>query len=88
MEKTIEIDGKKYVKYGIAGSEKEVEVTNSDDVTVLIQSSDIKTGSDDENTATVTISNEMSIPVYVKVVGDENASRIKVSKSGSVKVYE
>ncbi len=83
-----EVDGKKYVKYGIAGSEKEVEVTSSDDVTVLIQSSDIKTGSDDENTATVTISNEMSIPVYVKVVGDEKASRVKVSKSGSVKVYE
>lgn len=82
-----EYEGKKYVTYSIAGEEKEVEVTSEDYVTLLIQSSDLKDDKD-KNAASIEVSNNMSIPVYVKIVGDETASRLKVTKSGSVKVYK
>ncbi len=83
----VESGDKRYLTYSIGDESKEVEVTSADYATILIQSSDIKDDAD-KNAAVITINNAMGIPVYVKVVGDDTASRVKISKSGSVKVYQ
>ncbi len=82
-----EVGDKRYLTYSIGDESKEVEVTASDYATILIQSSDFKDDAD-KNKAVIAINNTMSIPVYVKVVGDDTASRVKISKSGSVKTYQ
>ena len=84
-----EQDGKNYCKYTLDNSTSyEAEVTSAEDVKLLIQSSSRK---DDEDKVgiKVTIKNSSSIPVYVKVTGDDSVNpRVEVaSKSGAVKVY-
>lgn len=75
------------VQYGI-GSTKEIqEFDPGEDLTVLIQSSEIK-DADDLNAVAVSVENSSDKTLYVKVAGDETASRVKITnKSGSVIVY-
>lgn len=85
-----EKDGKNYCKYTLDDSTSyEAEVTSAEDIKVLLQSSARK-NDDDEVGIRVTIRNTTSLPVYVKVSGDDSVSpRIDIaSKSGSVKVYK
>lgn len=85
-----EVDGKNYCKYTIAGDTSyEAEITSAEDVKVLLQSSARK-DSDDKAGVRVTIRNTTSLPVYVKVTGDDAVTpRVQiVSKSGAVKVYK
>ncbi|MBQ9983735.1 MAG: hypothetical protein IJP29_04020 [Lachnospiraceae bacterium] len=84
-----EKDGKNYCKYTLGDSVSyEAEVTSAEDVKLLIQSSARK-NDDDKVGLKITIRNTTSLPVYVKVSGDDSVSpRVDiVSKSGSVKVY-
>ena len=64
-------------------------MTSAEDIKVLLQSSARK-NDDDEVGIRVTIRNTTSLPVYVKVSGDDSVSpRVDIaSKSGSVKVYK
>ncbi len=85
-----EQDGKTYCKYTLDNEKSyEAEVTSAEDVKLLIKSSARKDG-DDKVGVRVTINNTSSLPVYVKVSGDDSASpRVTVAgKSGSVKVYK
>lgn len=85
-----EKDGKNYCKYTLDNSTSyEAEVTAAEDVKLLLQSSARK-NSDDLAGVRVTIRNTTSIPVYVKVSGDDAASpRVAVtSTTGSVRVYK
>ena len=84
-----EKDGKNYCKYTLDNSTSyEAEVTSAEDVKLLIQSSSRK-NDDDKVGVKVTIKNSTSLPVYVKVSGDDSVSpRVDItSKSGAVKVY-
>lgn len=84
-----EQNGKNYCKYTLANSlSYEAEVTSAEDIKLLIQSSARKDDDDDVGLR-VTIKNTTSLPVYVKVSGDDSVSpRVNiVSKSGAVKVY-
>ena len=83
-----EKDGKNYCKYTLDGTSYEAEITSAEDVKLLIQSS-AKKDDDDKVGVRITIRNTTSLPVYVKVAGDDSASpRVTiVSKTGSVKVY-
>lgn len=84
-----ESDGKNYCKYTLGGSVSyEAEVTSAEDIKLLIQSSARK-NDDDKAGVKVTIRNTTSLPVYVKVSGDDSVSpRVNItSKSGAVKVY-
>jgi hypothetical protein len=84
-----EKDGKNYCKYTLDTTSYEAEVTSAEDVKLLLQSSARKDDSDKVGIR-VTISNTTSLPVYVKVSGDDATSpRVTVaSKTGSVKVYK
>lgn len=85
-----EKDGKNYCKYTLDNSTSyEAEVTSAEDIKLLLQSSARK----DENDKVgirVTINNTSSLPVYVKVDGDDvESARVTIaSKTGSVKVYK
>lgn len=83
-----ESEGKNYCKYTLDGTEYEAEVTSAEDIKILLQSSSRK-DDDDKVGIKVTIRNTTSLPVYVKVSGDDAVSaRVKItSKTGSVKVY-
>ncbi len=84
-----EKDGKNYVTYTLGTESYEAEITSSDDATVYVTSSARK-GADDKSSVKVTITNTMSIPVYIKVSDDDATSpRFNVtSKTGQVKVYK
>lgn len=82
--------GKIYCKYTLDNKKSyEAEVTSAEDVKVLIKSS-AKKDSDDKVGVRVTVNNSTSIPVYVKVSGDDSVSpRVTIAgTSGSVKVYK
>lgn len=84
-----EKDGKNYCKYTLDNSTSyEAEVTSAEDVKLLIQSTSRK-DDDDKAGVKVTIKNSTSLPVYVKVTGDDSVSpRVEIaSKTGAVKVY-
>ncbi|MCM1157068.1 MAG: hypothetical protein NC300_00505 [Bacteroidales bacterium] len=82
-------DGKNYCKYTLDDVSYEAEVTSSEDVKILLQSSARK-NDDDKAGIRVTINNTTSLPVYVKVSGDDSVSpRVNIAgRSGSVKVYK
>lgn len=85
-----EKDGKNYCKYTLDNSTSyEAEVTSAEDVKLLLQSSARK-NEEDSAGVRVTIRNTMSIPVYVKVAGDDAVSpRVTItSTTGAVKVYK
>lgn len=82
--------GKVYCKYTLDNKKSyEAEVTSAEDVKVLLKSS-AKKDSDDKVGVRVTINNTTSLPVYVKVSGDDSVSpRVTIAgTSGSVKVYK
>lgn len=75
------------VQYGIGANKEIQEFDPGEDLTVLIQSSEIK-DADDANAVAVSVENSSDKTLYVKVAGDETASRVKITnKSGSVIVY-
>ncbi len=81
-------DGTTYTaEYGI-GTEKQLqEFDPGDDLTLLIQSSDIK-DANDLNSISVSLENTSDKTLYVKVAGDDTANRVKIAnRSGSVVVY-
>ena len=85
-----EQNGKNYCKYTLDNSTSyEAEVTSAEDVKLLIQSSARK-NDDDSAGVRVTIRNTSSIPVYVKVSGDDAVSpRVTIaSTTGAIKVYK
>ena len=84
-----EKDGKNYCKYTLDDVSYEAEVTSSEDVKVLLQSSARK-NDDDKAGIRVTIRNTTKLPVYVKISGDDSVSpRVDIaSQTGSVKVYK
>ncbi|MCR5702241.1 MAG: hypothetical protein K6G76_08870 [Lachnospiraceae bacterium] len=84
-----EKDGKNYCKYTLDNTQSyEAEITSADDVKVLIQSSERK-NDEDLVKAKITISNSTSLPVYVKVTGDDSVSpRVSITKTGTVKIYQ
>lgn len=75
-------------EYGI-GSEKKVQEFNpGDDLTMLVQSSDLKDATD-ANAITLSIENSTDKTLYVKVADDATASRVKITnKAGNVVVYK
>lgn len=84
-----EVDGKNYCKYTLDNSTSyEAEITSAEDVKLLLQSSARK-DTDDKAGVRITIRNSTSLPVYVKVTGDDAVTpRVQiVSKIGAVKVY-
>lgn len=84
-----EKDGKNYCKYTLDDSKSyEAEITSADDIKILVQSSERK-NEDDQVKVKMTINNQSTMPVYVKVSGDDAVSpRINISKTGLVKVYQ
>ena len=85
-----EVDGKNYCKYTLDNSTSyEAEITSAEDIKLLIQSTSRK-NDDDKSGVRITIRNTTSLPVYVKVSGDDTVSpRVNIaSKTGSVKVYK
>jgi len=82
-------DGKNYCKYTLDDSKSyEAEITSPEDVKILVQSSERK-DEDDKVKVKITINNQTSMPVYVKVSGDDAVSpRVNISKTGLVKVYQ
>ncbi|MCM1494990.1 MAG: hypothetical protein NC089_04255 [Bacteroides sp.] len=81
-------EGDSYVvQYGIGTNRQRVEFDPGEDLTLLVQSSDIKDASD-TNAIALALENSTDKTLYVKVVDDASANRIKVTnRSGSVIVY-
>lgn len=84
-----EKDGKNYCKYTLDDAKSyEAEITSAEDVKILVQSSERK-NDDDQVKVKISINNQSSMPVYVKVSGDDAVSpRVNISKTGLVKVYQ
>lgn len=89
IEISVSQDGDTYtVIYGIGTEKQTKEFAPGEDLTLLIQSSDIKDASD-VNTANISIENTTDKTLYVKVADDTSARRIKiVNRAGSVIVYK
>lgn len=85
---TVSKEGDAYVvQYGIGTERKRQEFDPGEDLTLLVQSSDIKDASD-VNGITLSLENTSDKTLYVKVVDDAAANRIKVTnRAGSVIVY-
>lgn len=85
---TVSQEGDAYVvQYGIGTNRQRVEFDPGEDLTLLVQSSDIKDETD-VNAITLALENSTDKTLYVKVVDDASANRIKVTnRSGSVIVY-
>ena len=83
-----EKDGKNYVKYTLDNQSYEAEITSAEDVKLLLQSSARK-DENDKSGIRVTIRNTTTLPIYVKVSGDDTTSpRVNiVSRTGAVRVY-
>ncbi|MDE5965876.1 MAG: hypothetical protein K2G89_03495, partial [Lachnospiraceae bacterium] len=84
-----EKDGKNYVTYTLGSNSYEAEVTSAEEVRLYVASSARK-DANDKSGVKVSISNTMSIPVYIKVSDDDETSpRFNVTgRSGQVKVYK
>lgn len=81
------IDGDYVAEYTIGGTTQTQIFEPGEDLTMLIQSSDLK-DSDDANAISLSIENTTDKTLYVRVEDDENASRVKITnKAGSVIVY-
>lgn len=82
-------EGDQYiVEYSIGTDKRRQEFTPGDDLTMLIQSSDIK-DADDANGVAITLENTSDLTLYVKVADDATANRIKIAnRAGSVIVYK
>lgn len=86
---TVSKEGDTYVvQYGIGTNRQSQEFDPGEDMTLLIQSSAIKDESD-LNAITLSIENSSDKTLYVKVVDDASANRIKITnRAGSVIVYK
>lgn len=81
-------DGQYVAEYAIGSDKQTQEFEPGEDLTILIQSSDIKDASD-LNGARVSLENTTDMPLYVKIAGDDTAQRVKiVSRAGSISVYK
>lgn len=82
-------DGDTYsVTYGIGTEKQTQEFAPGEDLTMLIQSSDLKDASD-LNGVNISIENTTDKTLYVKIAGDSTARRVKiVNKAGNVIVYK
>ena len=80
-------DGTYTVEYSIGTETKSKTFDPGEDLTLLIQSSDLKDESD-VNKINLTIENTSDKTLYVKIAGDETAQRVKiVNRAGSINVY-
>lgn len=86
---TVSKEGDSYVvQYGIGTNRQRQEFDPGEDLTLLIQSSAIKDESD-VNAITLSIENSSDKTLYVKVVDDASANRVKITnRAGSVIVYK
>ncbi|MDE7367113.1 MAG: hypothetical protein K2N24_07145 [Lachnospiraceae bacterium] len=86
---TVSKEGDSYVvQYGIGTNRQRQEFDPGEDMTLLIQSSAIKDESD-VNAIALSIENSSDKTLYVKVVDDASANRIKITnRAGSVIVYK
>ena len=81
-------DGKYIMTYSIGTETKTQEFDPGEDLTLLVQSCDIKDSSD-ANGVKLTLNNTSDKTLYVKVVDDTTAQRVKiVNRSGSIGVYK
>lgn len=82
------VDGKYIMEYAIGSQKQTQEFEPGEDLTILIQSSDIKDSSD-KNGANISLENTTDMPLYVKIADDATAQRIKiVNRAGSISVYK
>lgn len=81
-------DGKYIMTYSIGTETKTQEFDPGEDLTLLVQSCDIKDSSD-ANGVKLSLNNTSDKTLYVKVVDDTTAQRVKiVNRSGSIGVYK
>lgn len=82
-----EEDGKNMVEVALGDDSYSFELTDKE-LTIYVESSD-RVDSDDKNGVKLNVKNGTTIPVYVKVAGDDTSSpRFALgSKTGTVKVY-
>lgn len=80
-------DGKNMVEVALGDDSYSFELTDKE-LTIYVESSD-RVDSDDKNGVKLNVTNGTTVPVYVKVVGDDTSSpRFALgSKTGTVKVY-
>lgn len=77
------------VEYAIGGNKMRQEFDPGEDLTMLIQSSDLKDEAGDQNKAVVSLENSTDKTLYVKIAGDASANRIKIAnRAGNVSVYK
>lgn len=83
-------DGDKYVvEYAIGNNKQRQEFDPGEDLTMLIQSSDLKDEAADQNKAVLSLENSTDKTLYVKVADDASANRIKIAnRAGSISVYK
>lgn len=86
---TVSKEGENYVvQYGIGAEKQSQEFDPGEDLTMLIQSSELKDDSD-SNAITLSLENTTDKTLYVKVVDDATANRVKITnRAGSVIVYK
>lgn len=83
-------DGDKYVvEYAIGNNKQRQEFDPGEDLTMLIQSSDMKDEAADQNKVVVSLENSTDKTLYVKVADDASANRVKIAnRAGSISVYK
>lgn len=83
-------DGDKYVvEYAIGNNKQRQEFDPGEDLTMLIQSSDLKDEAADQNKVVLSLENSTDKTLYVKVADDASANRIKIAnRAGSISVYK
>ena len=83
-------DGDKYVvEYAIGNNKQRQEFDPGEDLTMLIQSSDLKDEATDQNKVVVSLENSTDKTLYVKIADDASANRVKIAnRAGNVSVYK
>lgn len=83
-------DGDKYVvEYAIGNNKQRQEFDPGEDLTMLIQSSDLKDEAADQNKVVVSLENSTDKTLYVKIADDASANRVKIAnRAGNVSVYK
>lgn len=77
------------VEYAIGSDKMRQEFDPGDDLTMLIQSSDLKDEAADKNKVVVSLENSTDKTLYVKIAGDASANRVKIAnRAGNVSVYK
>lgn len=77
------------VEYAIGSNKQRQEFEPGEDLTMLIQSSDLKDEAGDQNKVVVSLENSTDKTLYVKIAGDASANRVKIAnRAGNVSVYK